>query len=558
MKRLKVNNANRNFHPVVFSLAIFLLILLLPGAVEAANYIVQGRVYCAYALEEGEDVPINPLTDVPGDQVIGDEMFAVVPRDLVKVSVIAASDGSELGSYIARYDGGYFINFTGDPGGISVRFVVEELSTSQVLLDSDELTLSDGGINIRYLLVLEGLSEIGGDREYAPTPPSPPQYTGIFTRVGKIEVATEVEDPPGVWTTTYLIEPATGLANVPEAVAHELAIHKYEDAPFGGNLYIFGAFSLELYDNSSIFYRIKYVNDDDASDNGYIDDSLVKTKYTADFVTGEVSTERVTLGPLPAAEAGGYENCYKLTPIAESSNVFWSFPDLVALWRTGQFNGKYTISIEIIDLSALDPENPVEFIPVDNTNLTLRLENVSPSARILALGPEDSAFPTPRVYTPGPAVTDDDLVDTLLGSFPLDYGGTGDFICAILNLEGGGKYLAFKLKAYHDNGIGYLRYWRFEYKRNDTGYTTHIGKRYNGTSNTMEDDSPVQVTSGQNSTNGFTDKFIYLSTEHLQPGGGTDMGSCAYRFVIKAATRTTDGYNYLRWSWDEDLHYIQR
>jgi hypothetical protein len=563
MKRLRENSSNRNFLSRVPFLAVFLLILLLPGMAEAANYTVQGRVYTAFALEEGEDMPVNPLTGIPDGQVIGDDMFAVEPRNLVKVSVIAASNGSELGSFITSYDGGYFIHFTAAGGGIDVRFVVEELATSQVLLDTDEseLTLADGVVNIRYLLVLEGLSEIGNDRDFAPEPPVPPQYTGIFTRVGKIELKS---NDPETGTPVDIIDsnpasPTHGQATVPPGIATQLAIHEYQDAPFGGNLYLFGAFSEELYDNSSILYRIKYVNE--ASETAYIKDSLVKTKYTVDFGTGEVNTERITLGPLPPAEAGGIENCYKLTPIAEGSNVFWSFPDLMALWRTGELNGKHTISIEIIDLSAADPENPVEFTPVATTELTLRLENVSPSARILALGPEDNAFPTPRVYTPGPAVTDDDLISTRLGTWTGDYGGSGSFICAILNLEGavGSKYLAFKLKASHDNGIGYLRYWYFEYARNDTGYTVHVGKRYNGTSNSMEDySSSVQVSSGENGTDGFTDKFIYLNTEYLQPGGGTDMGSCAYRFVIKAATRTTDGYNYLRWSHDEDIHYIQR
>lgn len=561
MKRLRDKSTNRTLLARILPLAVFLLILLLPGVVEAADYIVQGRVYCAFALEAGEEVPANPLTGIPPEQIIGDDMYAVEPRNLVKVRVISANDATELGNYIARYDGGYFIHFTGAAGGINVRFVVEELATSQVLLDTDELTLSDGGINIRYLLVLEGLSEISGDREFAPAPPAPPQYTGIFTRVGKIEVATE---DVSTGTTIRLIDdsgPTEGQANVPSDIASQLAIHAYEDAPFGGNLYIFGAFSLELYSSSSVFYRIKYVNKDNPADNGYIDDSLVKTKYTVDFTTGAVNTERITLGPLPAAEAGGYANCYKLTPIAESNSVFWSFPDLVALWRTGGLNGKYEISIEVIDLSAADPENPPDFEKnVANRVLTLRLENVAPVASILPLGPEDATYPTPRVYTPGDPVPNGDLGSTRLGAWTADYGGSGSFICSILNLEDSGKYLAFKLSASHNNGIGYLRYWLFEYKRNDTGYTVHVGKKYNGTSNSMVDwsDSPVQVTSGETGTNGFTDKYLYLNTTYLQPGGGTGMGSCAYRFVITAATRTTDGYNYLRWTQDEDIHYIQR
>jgi len=135
-----------------------------------------------------------------------------------------------------------------------------------------------------------------------------------------------------------------------------------------------------------------------------------------------------------------------------------------------------------------------------------------------------------------------------------------DPTCLILNLEGptGSKYLAFKLIGYHENG--FLRRWYFRYERNDENNETLIGKKYDGTTDSMVDYSiGIRISSTQTDVHGFQNKYLYLDTEHLQPPGVTgDLGSCVYRFVIGASTRTTDGYQYLRHVWDQDLHYIQR
>ena len=561
------SNINRNSPMGVISLAVFLLVLLLPATVEAAQYYVQGRVYSALPLAEDQEPPNNPLSDVPPGEIIGEDLFAVVPRNLVEVRVIAASDGSELGSRNVSFKGCYFIPFDA-PGGISVRFIVEELATNKILLNSGPVALSEDlpgpppEFNIRYLLVPEGVApegviEIGNDREYAPDPfPFPYKYTAIFTRVGKIEVETEVG------TATYRqidYPPSTGLVNVDPVVAGQLGIPKYQDAPLGGKLYIFGAFSKDLYDmpGSTIYYRI-LIEDLDTPASTYMDAPLFKTKYTVDFNLGTVNTDRVQLGPYPV---GSYPNCYKLTPIAASNNEFWSFPDLVALWPTGHegLNGNYKITLEAIDDDG-SPAPLADYGPIDNfTDLRLHLDNIPPVAQIVHLDVGDEAHPTPRVYTPAsPTSIDGDLknIPAPLGAWPADYGGTATPICMILNLEPPTVYLAFKLKAHHANG--YLRRWYFKYRRNDmTGYQTHIGKKYDG-SPSMVDDPPVQLTSSETDVHGFQDRYLYLKSSDLQPGGGTDLGSCAYRFLIGAFTRTTDGYHYLRYAWDEDVHYLQR
>ncbi len=517
------------------------LYLAMPSIAAAADYIVVGRVYSAATLVEGEAVPNNPLSAVAPDQVIGAGLVANVPRNLVRVRVLQASDGTELADFITRRDGGYFASFSAPAGGVTVRFVVDELATSQQLLDSEPQTLNDP-VNVRYLLIEEVSTEIADDREFA-TAVAPATTTGIFTRVGKIELATEVG---GV--TTHLIDPITGLANVPASVSSDLAIPQYEDAPFGGNLFLFGAFSQSLYSIPNLCYKIRiYEDPSDHSTWTYMDDNLVKTRYTVNFATGTVNTDRVTLGP---KTVGAVADCYELTPLS-SGNVFWSYPDLLALWRTAGLNGDFEVEIELFG------PVPAGFALIpDFSDITFMLDNVAPVALIQPLAPGD--FDTPRVYTPGPLPPSADLQPALLGNFPVDYGGTADPTCAIFDVQTAGNFVAFNLTASHPNPAlptPALRYWNFLFQRNDGNNAVVMGKRYDGSTNTMVDHPGALVSSAQSSPGGFTNQFLYLDSAHLQPGG-TPVSSCAYRFLIQAATRTTDGYHYLRYRQDQDLHFV--
>jgi len=541
---MTVTRTRTGRRPAAFGLlcaALLVLSFALPAA--AADYFIVGRTYSSTQLAPGEDVPINPLTGTPAEQVLGGDLVATVPRNLVRVRVLAASDGSELASYVTRQDGGYLASFSAPAGGAMVRFVVEELATSQQLLDSEPTEVT-APVSIRHLLLAESAAEIGDDREFAAAI-APATSTAIFTRVGKIEVATEVG---GV--TQHLIDPATGLANVPPAVASDLAIPAYEDAPFGGNLYLFGAFSQALY-GSGVCYKIRlYPDPSDHTSWTYMDDELVKTKYTVNFAAGTVDTERVTLGP---KLVGGVADCYELTPLSVG-NVFWSFPDLLGLWRTGGLNGDYEVEIE------LNGAVPAGFALIpDFSDVTLRLDNVAPVALIEPL--QAGGGDTPRVYTPGvgpmpgPAPASSDLLPALLGTFPDHYGGIGDPTCEIFSLQPAApaKFLAFRLTASHANS--FLRYWAFLFQRNDKENAVVLGKRYDGATDSMVDQAGVLVSSAQNGAGGFSDRFLYLDSGHLEPSGEA-LSGCAYRFLIHAATRTTDGYHYLRYRQDQDLHHV--
>lgn len=536
--------------------ALVLVLVALPAHVEAADYTVVGRVYSASPLDAGEEPEGDPLAGKPAEQVVGDGLVASVPRNLVRVRLLAAADGTELASYITQKDGGYLATFSAPAGGVSVRFVVDELATSQQVLDSEPQDLS-AGVSVRYLLVPEVPTEIAGDLPEEPVAPPGFDYTGIFTRVGKIEVSTEVSG-----STTELISSTDGTATVPSTVAGQLAIPPYQDAPFGGNLFLFGAFSHDLY-ASDACYKIRIYDDPAAPSTAphtYLDQPLVKTRYTVSFSTGSVDTERVTLGP---KSMNGTTNCYRFTPVAASNNVFWSFPDLLALWRTAGLNGDYRLELELVQPS---PPLPGTFGLVDQSDLTLMLDNVAPVAQIQPLweasGGLSEAGDTPRVYTPGPVPSGFDLMagtgpDNLppLGNVPNSYGGEAAPTCGILSLDSqpSTQYLTFKLTASHS--AGYLRYWDFRWWRNDKNSEVVLGKRYDGTG--MVDQAGVRVSSSQASESGFEGMFLYLDSDHLEASGAS-LGGCGYEFTVRAGTRTTDGYHYLRHARDEDVHYIQK
>ena len=283
-----------------------------------------------------------------------------------------------------------------------------------------------------------------------------------------------------------------------------------------------------------------------------MDDPLIKTKYTVELTTLTVTTDRIQLGPNFSIDG---TPLYEMTPLS-AGNEFWSFPDLLALWRTGGLNGNYEVTLEIVGPSPGEICSPIP----NFTNLKLNLDNTSPSAAIIPL--YTGAGDTPRMYTPGDAVpTPYDLLDSMLGT-SANYGTIPNPICAVLEYANPDDHLAFKLTAFHDNGVtagtidGFLRYWYFSFKRNDGSYHNIIGKQYNGTTNTMEDYSGLKITTcTKSSLDGFQEKYLYLNEGHV------DLGSpdgCAYRFVIRSATRTTDGYSHLRWASDEDLHCLKK
>lgn len=576
------------------ALAAALPVLLAAVPLAADDFYVFGRVYSADVFEpaDGATVPPNALRDVPEDQLLDDAasltndgaapiLVATEPRDLVSVQVVAAADGTPLGHYITRTDGGWLVAFsapatlnpaTGQPS-IAVRYVVDDILTGERIFTSNEDHLpawDPGDLSVRYIPIVGEPVAVGSGGATTGIA-SAGNVTGIFTRVGKIELATGVDG-----STVRLIDETDGLATtyrapggskpaIPASVAESLAIPRYQNAPFGGNLYLFGAFSPELYTLSAspnkVYYRIQ-VTPPIAGGPGWLTDALYKTRTVVDFNDGTYAATRVKVGPnagredpsdppTPGCIVAGQEVCYRLTPLSEGPNVFWSYPDLLALWRTATLNGLYTLEIEVQGITGgLGFES---FAGV--TTLTLQIDNTPVQARIEPVVATDDPA-TPRVYTPASGPVPVDLQPAVLGNVPDDYGGIANPVCAFLNLQPPpDKYLAFKLTAHHPSG--YLRHWYFGHRRNDGDFRVHIGKRYDGS--TMADfASGLPISSAEASEDGFTERVLYLPSGDLAPAGGSGPASCGYRFVIHAATRTTDGYRYLHRRWDDDIHCLER
>ncbi|MBN2443137.1 MAG: hypothetical protein JXJ04_17385 [Spirochaetales bacterium] len=527
---------------------VFLLLslIIVPFISHAANYYVWGRVYSARLLYEGEAVPNNPLTGVAPEIIIGQEdMVATTERNLVSVTIVKASDNTTLSTSITQNNGIYFNSFSSsDPGPLPVKIIVTELVNGTNLFQSDSVTIQayPPVFNIRYILVPEEPHEIGNGRDYPSFPLGTGEYTGIFTRVGKIELEHD---------GTRLIDTTTGLATVENPIAGYLDVPEYVDSPFGGNLFLFGAFSADLYNYPNVRYRIRIDNLETGGLPTYVSAPLRKTKYTVNTSTMTVDSVTVTLGP---EEVAGVSNCYKLTDLSVSNSEFYSYPDLLAIWPTSGLNGRHRISIEVGFMPA-----GTLFIPfADYTSIVINLDNVAPIAAILPIASDP--VDTPRVYTPGP-LPPVDLSSSYVGSFPGDYGGAVNHECMILNMDDteDDKYLALKLSAYHSNGYeGYIRYWNFRYYRNDDKNEILIGKKYDPlTPSVLTDYFPgIRISTAEDSTSGFLNKYLYLDKSYLLPAGETGC-SCAYRFRIAITTRTTNGYQYLRWREDNDYHYIQ-
>ena len=143
-----------------FIAGLLAFFLLMPATAMAGSFFVWGRVYSAFPQSEGDEIPKNPLSSVPDDQILGDGLIALTPRNLVRVQVQAAADGTELGSFVANHDGAYLVSFS-DPGAstMEIRLVVDELATSKRMMTSEPQTVNEWPAeNIRYLLVEEAPS----------------------------------------------------------------------------------------------------------------------------------------------------------------------------------------------------------------------------------------------------------------------------------------------------------------------------------------------------------------------------------------------------------------
>jgi len=140
----------------LFRLVLILSFIFIQFSLIAADYIVMGRVYNAYQIEEGEDIPANPLSQIPASDIVGGiDLVAVEEYNLANVKIVSASTGAELANYITRNSGNYFIYFTHpNPATLQVKIIVQDMITSEIMTETEEITIyAFTNINTKYVLV---------------------------------------------------------------------------------------------------------------------------------------------------------------------------------------------------------------------------------------------------------------------------------------------------------------------------------------------------------------------------------------------------------------------
>lgn len=328
------------------------------------DYDVFGCTWAAVARAPEEPYPpTNPLASAPDDEVVvKDTAIATHPLAMTRVSVLDASTNAVLaspayGAPFADYD----IRFSNSAASKSVVFEISRLDTGDVLYRSPPVTLAKGD-NWRHVLV----PGEGAGMSAIPFPSA--ANTGVFTRVGFVELAN--------------ID-SKGFAEFPGAAA------RWRDAPFGGGLKLFGAFTQNFYPSTgpgNYCYKIKLTPPSGPAT--YLSDPLYKTRYVVKN-DGHVQSQSVFLGP---TTVGSVNNCYRLTPLSASPEpsdpagsiaVFWSFPDLLGNWNTAGRNGFYRARLELYTAAtgALYPlinnDNLTAELYLDNTPIDLTFDQLT-------------------------------------------------------------------------------------------------------------------------------------------------------------------------------------
>jgi hypothetical protein len=507
---MNVHDRSQTISPTL-ALVAWAALLLAAAAVTSAQpageeLTVTGKVYNAQRRGPDDPAPVTPfstpqLTSDPNSpagslilhrMIVGDgDLYAVNPKSMVLVSLEDADSGILLSQDGPTTTGDFTLHFTapkpnfqspprviGVPRRVterSVRFVVHDAVSGDLLLRSRPVSIW-AGANQRWLLVESEPTEIG-DRIESPTRSG----AFLFTRVGKIE--------------SHLIDGA-GRATVSPADAGALHIPEYQNAPFGGTLYLFGAFSSQYYTDQYCYQLLV--------DGKPLTSPLTKTRYT--ISNGQVVAEGTRMDK---ANRWGVAHCYQLTPMSQpapsASTVFWSFPDLLAVWPTGAKDlGRKKVEVKLFERLASGSAQEVSlqagFLSSgggprrDLRTLTLDVDN-----RPVTLG-----FDAIRQQLSGSNLLQD--------------------ACQTVHLASGDA-LVVEFHAAHPA----LLEWSL-------GVSSNSGVSAGGASWKYPD------------PNSAIHPYTLPASAFVDP--------CAYSFHVFARARTTDGYGYLYWANRQQIYYV--
>ncbi|HXI87680.1 MAG TPA: hypothetical protein VNH64_09490 [Parvularculaceae bacterium] len=454
------------------------------------DYDVFGCTWAAVARPEGVSYPdTSPLADLPDDEVIGkDVATATSPAAMTRVTIRDAATSAVLASTPATmYLGDYDIRFTNPAATKNVVFEVSRLDTGDAIYTSPSLPLSHGDNPRDILLIGAETGVISG----IPFPPG--TNTGLFTRVGNVELAD--------------IDPQ-GFAKFASAAP------QWRDAPFGGRLDLFGAFTSNFYPNTGVGnYCYKMRVQPPSGPAYYMSDPVYKTRYVVKS-DGHVQSQSIFIGPQTIGVVNG---CYRLTPLSSAPEpgdppgtvaVFWSYPDLLGRWHTDSRNDLYHVTLEMYQKTST---TKLPILVNDNTTAELYLDNT----------PVDISFDQLTVSGGGPNL----LVDQ----------------CAIANLMNG-KTLMVDFTAYQSTG--FLASYGLS-ARSNSGVTvwseggTYAAPAWGG--------SRPPVYAGR----------ATAAPPFVKTAADFSAGPCAYVLDLHARARTTDGYSHINWRHQQKFYYIQ-
>lgn len=343
--------------------------VIAPTAVSGAatDYDVFNCTWQAELRPAGAPYPdTSPLASLPEAEVIGkDVATATLPAAVNQVFVRDAATNAVLGASLASdYRGDYDIRFSNAAASKSVVFEVARLDTGEVIYRSPAATIAQGN-NPRDILLA------GADGAVTASIPFPPgNNTGLFTRIGHVELA-DIN--------------AQGFAKFSGAAA------QWRDAPFGGGLAYYGAFTQNFYPATGLgnyCYKVRITPPSGPA--FYLTDPVYKTRYIVKS-DGKVQSQSVLVGPLTIGSATG---CYRLTPLSTSPEpgdpagtiaAFWSYPDLLSRWNTGSRGGLHAARLELYTAAtnALVPllvnDNMTAETYLDNTPIALSFDQLTVS-----------------------------------------------------------------------------------------------------------------------------------------------------------------------------------
>lgn len=454
------------------------------------DYDVFNCIWQADARPDGAPYPAtSPLAAAPDDEVIGkDVATATTPAAVTQVVIRDAATNAEIAhSSPADLHGDYDIRFSAPAATRSVIFEVAKLDTGEVVYRSAARQLAHGD-NPRDIL----LAGVGGETTGGiPFPTS--ANTGLFTRIGNVELA-DIS--------------AQGFAKFAGAAA------RWRDAPFGGRLQFFGAFTQNFYPNTgagNYCYKVRVTPPSGPS--FYVTDPVYKTRYLVKS-DGHVQSQSVLAGPLTL---GAVSNCYRLTPLSTSPEAgdpvgsvaaFWSYPDLLANWNTGARQGLHQVQLELYSVAS---GTQVALLANDNLTAETYLDNT----------PIELTFDQLAVSGGGPNL----LVDK----------------CAIANLMNG-RILTVDFTARHPTG--FLAAYALSATSNSGVAAWSVSDAYSAPA--WSGATPPPFVGRTDAAPAFT-----------KSGADFTGGPCAYVLNLSAWARTTNGFDLINYDHKQLFYYVQ-